>query len=107
MKIFGYPVVESDGFPEDFQVVFGRYEDIGKMITMAKKLTYRIPNEAVQGSTFIYELTALDNGKWMLSCQTEWPGDEEHSLERSIIILCPEMLEILEEKLPAMMGVGA
>ena len=77
------------------------------MIKMAKKLTYRIPNEAVQGSTFIYELTDLGDGKWMLSSQTEWPDDAEHSSEKSVIVLCPEMLEILERKLPAMLGVGA
>ena len=107
MNLFGYPIVESDDFPEDVQIIFGRYEDLGKMIETAKKFTYRIPNEAVQGSTFIYELTALDNGKWMLSSQTEWPGDAESSIERSIIVLCPEMLEILDEKLPAMLGIGA
>ena len=77
------------------------------MIKMTKKLTYKIPNEAVQGSTFIYELTDLGNGKWMLSSRTEWPGDAESSSEKSIIVLCPEMLEILERKLPAMLGIGA
>ena len=77
------------------------------IVKMAKKLIYRIPNEAIQGSTFIYELTNLGNGKWMLSSQTEWPGDAESSSEKSIIVLCPEMLEILEKKLPAMLGMGA